>query len=226
MNDALLVAVSGGAGSIALILAALRLTTVRRYALKTATTWTRTSGPKAAAILGIPLAAAIAWFSSALPHKASHTLAVHLDSLEMPDKFSLLATAPGASREPPGIVAFADESGRKEKALTSLRDFAHRVEKKRTIIASLGSDEALPAETSALPDVDTMMDRLRARLETYPDDLKGWMTLGWAYANTGQYPQATAAYETALKLDNGNSEIKSALEHVKSKAAASPQATE
>ena len=45
------------------------------------------------------------------------------------------------------------------------------------------------------------------------------MTLGWACANTGQLEEAVKAYETALKLDGSNAEIKSALDGLKAQAA-------
>ncbi len=51
-----------------------------------------------------------------------------------------------------------------------------------------------------LPDVSTMIERLAARLETAPDDVKGWRMLGWSYFNTGRYEQAAAAYAKRQRL--------------------------
>ena len=69
-----------------------------------------------------------------------------------------------------------------------------------------------------LPDVNTMIERLAARLETAPDDIKGWRMLGWSYFNTGLYEQAAAAYAKAVALDPNSSELKLSYEEAKAKA--------
>ena len=69
-----------------------------------------------------------------------------------------------------------------------------------------------------LPDVSTMIERLAARLETAPDDVKGWQMLGWSYFNTGRYEQAAAAYAKAAALDPNSAEIKVSYEQAKAKA--------
>lgn len=100
---------------------------------------------------------------------------------------------------------------------------------------SIGS--AQPASMAAagelLPDVNTMIERLAARLVTMPDDVKGWRTLGWSYFNTGRYDQAATAYAKAAELDPSSAEIKASYEEAKAKAAesatketASPSQTE
>ena len=75
---------------------------------------------------------------------------------------------------------------------------------------SLETEE--PASTAPagkqLPDVSTMIERLAARLETTPEDVKGWRMLGWSYFNTGRYEQAAAAYAKAAALDPNSAEIK------------------
>lgn len=79
-----------------------------------------------------------------------------------------------------------------------------------------------PSSTAAggkpLPDVDTMIERLAARLETTPDDVDGWRMLGWSYFHTGRHEQAAAAYERAVKLDPSSSELKVSYEQAKAKA--------
>jgi cytochrome c-type biogenesis protein CcmH len=55
----------------------------------------------------------------------------------------------------------------------------------------------MAAAGKLLPDVNTMIERLAARLETTPGDIKGWRMLGWSYFNTGHYKQAAAAYAKA-----------------------------
>ena len=68
------------------------------------------------------------------------------------------------------------------------------------------------------PDVNTMIERLAARLETAPDDFKGWQMLGWSYFHTGRYEQAANAYAKAVELDPSSAEIKLAYEEAKAKA--------
>lgn len=72
------------------------------------------------------------------------------------------------------------------------------------------------AASAALPDVDTMIAKLIARLEKQPEDANGWKMLGWSYLNTERPEEAVRAYETALKLQPGDTEIKMGLEKAKS----------
>jgi len=67
----------------------------------------------------------------------------------------------------------------------------------------------------ALPEVDTMIAKLVARLESQPDDVKGWKMLAWSYLNTDRPQDAARAYETALKLDPGDTETTKGLEAAK-----------
>jgi cytochrome c-type biogenesis protein CcmH/NrfG len=110
-------------------------------------------------------------------------------------------------------------SGSNGDMLARLKDYAR----------SAGTEE--PAHTAPtgkpLPDVNTMIERLAARLETAPDDIKGWRMLGWSYFNTGRYEQAAAAYAKAAALDPNSSELKFSYEEAKAKAsgaASIPQA--
>jgi cytochrome c-type biogenesis protein CcmH len=78
------------------------------------------------------------------------------------------------------------------------------------------STPARPRSTAAmstpgdLPDVETMIERLEARLQTAPDDAEGWRMLGWSYFNTGHASKAAAAYARAVALLPQSSELKSA----------------
>jgi cytochrome c-type biogenesis protein CcmH len=84
----------------------------------------------------------------------------------------------------------------------------------------VGTEE--PASKPAaklLPDVNTMIDRLAARLEIAPGDIKGWRMLGWSYFNTGRYEQAATAYARAVQLDPNSAELKVSYEEAKAKAA-------
>jgi cytochrome c-type biogenesis protein CcmH len=46
----------------------------------------------------------------------------------------------------------------------------------------------------------TMVDALATRLKGSPNDAEGWSMLGRSYMTLGRYPEALAAYETAMKL--------------------------
>ncbi len=62
-----------------------------------------------------------------------------------------------------------------------------------------------------LPDVATMMARLRERLAEEPDDLQGWINLGRAAAALGDYGEAITAYNRALAIDGDLGRLHSAL---------------
>lgn len=88
-------------------------------------------------------------------------------------------------------------------------------------VRSIGAEPptAKAADGTVLPDVNTMIERLAKRLESAPDDVRGWRMLGWSYLNTGLYPQAVAAYAKAVALDPTSEESARALEDAKAKAA-------
>jgi cytochrome c-type biogenesis protein CcmH len=62
-----------------------------------------------------------------------------------------------------------------------------------------------------LPDVATMMARLRERLAEEPDDLQGWINLGRAAAALGDYGEAISAYRRAIAIDGDLGRLHSAL---------------
>src|SRR5262249_20318655 len=68
-------------------------------------------------------------------------------------------------------------------------------------------------------DVNTMIERLVARLETTPGDVKGWQMLGWSYFHTGRHKQAAAALARALELDPSSEDLKLAYQTASAKAA-------
>jgi cytochrome c-type biogenesis protein CcmH len=88
---------------------------------------------------------------------------------------------------------------------------------------SIGTEQPAPTAAAGkmLPDVNTMIERLAARLETAPDDIQGWRTLGWSYFNTERYEQAAAAYARAVELDPSSAEIKRSYEEAKARASGS-----
>ena len=85
---------------------------------------------------------------------------------------------------------------------------------------SIGAEAptSTPAGGEPLADVDTMIERLAARLATEPDDVKGWGTLGWSYFQMERYEQAANAYAKVLELDPSSAELKRSYEEAKAKA--------
>jgi len=85
---------------------------------------------------------------------------------------------------------------------------------------SIGTEEpASMAPAGKLqPDVNTMIERLAARLKTAPEDIEGWRMLGWSYFNTARYEEAANAYARAVRLDPSSAELKGSYEEAKVKA--------
>jgi tetratricopeptide (TPR) repeat protein len=104
-------------------------------------------------------------------------------------------------------------SGSDGEMLALLSDYAR----------SIGTEE--PASTATgdklLPDVNTMIERLAARLKTTPEDIEGWRMLGWSYFQTARYEQAAIAYARAVELDPSSAELKLAYEEARAKASES-----
>jgi cytochrome c-type biogenesis protein CcmH len=92
------------------------------------------------------------------------------------------------------------EAGSDSEMVASLSDYLRSVGAK-------GSASA-PADGKMLPDVDTMIGRLVARLEAAPGDANGWRMLGWSYSQMERYEQAAAAYAKAIELDPNSAELK------------------
>ena len=68
-----------------------------------------------------------------------------------------------------------------------------------------------PMSTPAgLPDVETMIERLAARLQTTPEDAEGWRMLGWSYFHVQQPMKAMEAYARAMALRPQSAQFKSA----------------
>lgn len=78
---------------------------------------------------------------------------------------------------------------------------------------------AAAAPRERLPDVNTMMDRLAARLEASPEDATGWRMLGWSYFHLERYEQAAVAYAKALALEPTSEELKRSHQEALAKSA-------
>lgn len=123
---------------------------------------------------------------------------------------SYLGDAPGATSSRDAIPFSRSRSGADGATVARLRDYTR----------SIGAEEPAPAAAAGklLPDVNTMIQRLVARLETTPEDIKGWRMLGWSYFHTGHYEQAATAYARAVALDPNSTELKLSYEEAKAKA--------
>ncbi len=104
----------------------------------------------------------------------------------------------------------APDPGSDSEMLASLADYTRSV--------GAGEAASTPADGNLLPDVNVMIERLAARLETEPGDVKGWRMLGWSYLNMERYEQAAAAYAKALELDPSSVELKRLYDEAKAKA--------
>ena len=61
----------------------------------------------------------------------------------------------------------------------------------------------VPSGAGTAPDVHEMVASLAKRLEKEPDDVNGWHMLGRAYQELQQFDDAIAAYESAMRLEDG-----------------------
>lgn len=89
---------------------------------------------------------------------------------------------------------------------------------KRYLNASTAEPKARMSKAPTLPDVDTMIESLAARLKANAGDIEGWRMLGWSYQNTKRPEEAVAAYQQALKLAPEREDLKRALKQAKAAA--------
>ena len=100
-----------------------------------------------------------------------------------------------------------------DELLARLDDYARTIE--------TNEPDSTAASSKLLPDVNTMIERLAARLETTPDDVEGWRTLGWSYFHTARYEEAATAFARAVALDPSSADLKRSYEEAKEKASGS-----
>jgi len=126
---------------------------------------------------------------------------------------SYVGDPPEATGSGDTISFSLSRSGSNGEMLARLKDYTR----------STGTEEpaSMPAAGKLLPDVNTMIERLAARLETTPEDIKAWRMLGWSYFQTGRYEQAATAYARAVELDPSSAELKLSYEEAKAKASES-----
>ena len=119
----------------------------------------------------------------------------------------------GSPQAPGSGGAFSVSPSRSKpngEMLSRLKDYARSFEAEEP--------RSAPAAGELLPDVNTMIQRLEARLKTTPQDTKGWRMLGWAYFHTEFYEQAATAYARAVELDPDSADLKLLYEEAKAKS--------
>ena len=126
---------------------------------------------------------------------------------------SYVGDSPEATGSGDTISFSLSGSGSNAEMLARLTDYTR----------SIGTEEpaAIAATGKLLPDVNTMIERLTARLETTPEDIEGWRMLGWSYFHMARYEQAATAYARAVELDPSSAELKLSYEEAKAKASES-----
>lgn len=124
------------------------------------------------------------------------------------------------SGQPPEAIASGDTAsssflgtGADDALLARLTSYASSIEAEEPASVRTGGE--------LLPDVNTMIQRLAARLESASDDVNGWQMLGWSYFHTGRYEQAATAFLRAVELDPTSAELKLSYEAAKARASAS-----
>ena len=132
-----------------------------------------------------------------------------LAALAMPNVDATLTTTFAPASDEPDVAQeqTTEEADKRNQAIANLRTYADGLRSK--IAAS---------ETNSvnLPDVDTMISRLAARLENKKNDAEGWRMLGWSYLHTSHYADAVKAFETALTIEPANADIMNSLAEAKS----------
>lgn len=200
------IAIATVATTLAILLLALRLKVHgRRPFLDLTQRWAASSNLTFGVVVTLLCAAAAHGFT-----RTVSTEAIPAVAMSAPD---------GATNKPsPHAAAVDDRSDpATAQALASLQSYANTLDGAQQSNAGAAPD----APPAALPEVNTMIAKLVARLEKQPDDVKGWKMLGWSYLNTGKPLDAAGAYERALKLDPRDDEIAKGLEEART-AQASP----
>ena len=95
-------------------------------------------------------------------------------------------------------------SGPEGAMLARLEDYARSIKTEQPA--------SKPAASKPLGDVNTMIEQLAARLETAPNDAKGWRMLGWSYFHLARYKEAATALARAVELDPNSADLKLAYE--------------
>ena len=76
--------------------------------------------------------------------------------------------------------------------------------------AAAAAAQPAPDASAGAGQVEGMITKLQARLQTNPKDAEGWRMLGWAQFNTQHFAASAEAYAKALEIDPANIDYKSA----------------
>jgi cytochrome c-type biogenesis protein CcmH len=76
--------------------------------------------------------------------------------------------------------------------------------------APAAAAQTAPDAAAGAGQVESMITKLQARLQTNPKDAEGWRMLGWAQFNTQHFAASAEAYAKALEIDPANMDYKSA----------------
>jgi hypothetical protein len=95
--------------------------------------------------------------------------------------------------DPRDTISFSpSRSGLDAEMLARLADYARSIETEEPA--------SMAATGELLPDVNTMTDRLAARLETTPEDIEGWTLLMRSRVVLGEKEVAATAFRKALEV--------------------------
>jgi len=114
--------------------------------------------------------------------------------------FSLLTAINGPPSRPPDTPA---ASLQRDADLARLELYTKSLPQVRSTVGPMSTPRQLP-------DVDTMIERLAARLQSQPDDAEGWRMLGWSYYHVQRPPRPPKAYARAVVWRPESSEFQSA----------------
>lgn len=73
--------------------------------------------------------------------------------------------------------------------------------------ARISQSQPAQQASPSLGSIEDMVDKLAARLQQQPDDLKGWVMLARSYAIMKRYSEAEMAYANALRLGGENADL-------------------
>ncbi len=116
-----------------------------------------------------------------------------------------------ASRPLPAFARLVQQGARFPAPTTAERAGNPDAAPVATAPGDAGAATSERAPTGGLPSVETMITRLRARLEKAPNDPEGWRMLGWSYASLGRFDKAVKAYREASAHAPDDARIAAAL---------------
>jgi cytochrome c-type biogenesis protein CcmH len=102
-------------------------------------------------------------------------------------------------RDAPGPTVFGETVSSPLPSSESTDEVVARLENYARSIGIEGPAPVMAAD-DPLPDVNTMTDRLAARLETAPEDIEGWILLMRSRVVLGEKEVAAAAFRKALEV--------------------------